>query len=225
MMKHQNATFLMKLAFNLIVHLDHLWAQVLRTKYKWTDFLHVGLHRANSSHLWWGISSVWPCVRDSLVWSFNDGRSIDFLRDARLGDIGTFVYHIVDYSHVSSLPKVLVQNMVDNTRCWLWHDCADLLPDEIFHCLAACMTPQQFSLVDRVSWKWTASHDFTVKFAYDLRSDAENKVVDGFVKLARFDVIPTFGVMRFSPSLFSTPPLELHTLVFVDLLFVADMSS
>ncbi|KAK8608966.1 hypothetical protein V6N13_025275 [Hibiscus sabdariffa] len=90
-----------------------------------------------------GISLVWLSVRDSPIWTLGDGRSVDFWRDAWLGEVVPLVNHIVDQSRVPSLPQILVNNMVDSMGCWRWHNCAALLPDAILHHLAVCMTPQK----------------------------------------------------------------------------------
>ncbi|KAK8619630.1 hypothetical protein V6N13_135912 [Hibiscus sabdariffa] len=114
------------------------------------------IHRPNCSHLWKGISLVWSSVRDGLIWNVGDGRAVNCFRDAWLGDL-----------------RPLVE-----------HDCAAYLPVPILHRLAATLPPQPRALSDEIGWKWTASHAFTVKSAYELCTSYHD--LDGYGKCGYF---------------------------------------
>ncbi|KAE8673707.1 hypothetical protein F3Y22_tig00111774pilonHSYRG00034 [Hibiscus syriacus] len=58
-LEDQNDAFLRKVAFNLITRPTQLWAQVLRSKYKWNESVPENITRKNCSRLWNGISVVW----------------------------------------------------------------------------------------------------------------------------------------------------------------------
>ncbi|KAE8666892.1 hypothetical protein F3Y22_tig00112487pilonHSYRG00023 [Hibiscus syriacus] len=119
-LEKQNDAFLMKISFNLVTCPNQLWAQVLRTKYRWKETVPQDIAKPSCTRLWKGISLVWENVRDSLVWSIGNDSSIDFRRGPWLGDIGASKDHFNIQERFRNLPKVTIDKMVNGQGEWKW---------------------------------------------------------------------------------------------------------
>ncbi|KAK8611522.1 hypothetical protein V6N13_131570 [Hibiscus sabdariffa] len=159
------------------------------------------IHRVGCSHLWKGISSVWESIRDSLVWIVGDGRTIDFWKDAWLGDLGPLVDYASAPDIISSMPRVTVADMVDNTGSWRWREVESLLPSSVLHRLAATMPPTNLQSHDFIGWKWRDNRENAVRSAYDYRTgysrDAHEEVWKVVAALEVFHVIPDEALSLF----------------------------
>lgn len=75
-LEDQNATFIMKLGYNLVSNHNALLVNVLWSKYGLTDGLPITIVQSNNSFMWRGLSKIWPLIRDNMIWSVGNGNSI-----------------------------------------------------------------------------------------------------------------------------------------------------
>ncbi|KAE8662915.1 hypothetical protein F3Y22_tig00113124pilonHSYRG00408 [Hibiscus syriacus] len=160
-----------KITFKLVLRPDKLWAQVLRSKYKWRGLVPDNIILRNCSRLWKGVSTVWSDVKSSLVWTVGNGRSIDFWRDPWLSDIGPLKNHLLNQQDGSNLPATTVAEMIDEQGKWRWPIIYETLPVQIIHRLKATMTLKQVQQMDTPGWKWQPNRKFTVCSAYQIQTE------------------------------------------------------
>ncbi|KAL4361743.1 hypothetical protein GQ457_04G004250 [Hibiscus cannabinus] len=110
-LKSVNDAFLMKLGFQLIHENNKLWVNVLRAKYRWVGPIPICLQRTRCSRLWMGISRVWDAVRQGLVWSIRDDKSVDFWFDEWLDNVGCLASHANHGYTPSPIPVAYYEKM------------------------------------------------------------------------------------------------------------------
>ncbi|KAE8722432.1 hypothetical protein F3Y22_tig00013960pilonHSYRG00052 [Hibiscus syriacus] len=115
----QNDAFLKKIACNLVLYPNQLWAQVLGTKYKWNDMVREDISRKKYSRLWRGISLIWNDVRSSLTWIIRNGNSIDFWKEPWLSDNEPLINQEILHQLMATMPPK--QNQITDRPGWKWN--------------------------------------------------------------------------------------------------------
>ncbi|KAL4309954.1 hypothetical protein GQ457_01G030200 [Hibiscus cannabinus] len=164
----QNLAFIMKVAFNLIRHGDHLWVRVLRGKYKMLQTIPYSLVSGPSSHLWKAVCSVWETVRLNVVWNIGDGQQVDFWYDSWLGSLGPLAGYV---RNPNVIVPCTVAAMVDDLGNWDWPKLQSLLPHSVLLHLSATNPPRSGFKGDFPGWARSHDRNFSVRAAYEALRD------------------------------------------------------
>lgn len=163
----------MKNDWQLVAHLEKIWVQVLRIKYK------VGLHlmpdvnpSTRLSPIWRAICKVWPSVFHNIGWVMNNGEWVRFWKDAwipGMRDLESTFPQIVppgeDHFPVS-------YDVHD--REWKWDTLQRFLPGHVCTLIASTKPPQA-GVMDTVTWFPSPDGTFTLKSAYTLLQYSEDE--------------------------------------------------
>ncbi|MBA0686233.1 hypothetical protein Goari_013845 [Gossypium aridum] len=160
----QSTSFFMKLAYQIVTKPDTLWVRVLRSKYKMLDVCPLLVNRSNCSYVLRSISNVWDQFRKNLYWSLGNGRSVSFIQDVWIVDLGPLHEHL--YSNVVILAHLKVADFVDPDGCWKWSKLRHYFSSEILDYIVVCHPPNDTLGNDTCLWRPNVNGRFSIKAAY-----------------------------------------------------------
>ncbi|KAH1046305.1 hypothetical protein J1N35_037089 [Gossypium stocksii] len=96
--------------FNLALDDNALWVRILCSKYGMNERLPESILRSSSLSLWRALSKVWSLLKDNLVWSMGDRRSICCWKDHWIMSVGPLMWVIP--SHANLDPDYMLDVMV-----------------------------------------------------------------------------------------------------------------
>lgn len=163
--RKMNIAFMMKLGWELVTRRDKLWVQILRAKYKCGDDIIPRVEKRNvESNAWRGIRKVWKHVLDGIKWHIGDGSSTNFWTDVWLENEPLAVQYGDSVQHGDLVRKV--SSYVSADGDWNWVELRSHLPTSTLMRLASVLPPCPDDGDDRVVWKFSKDHIFTVNSAY-----------------------------------------------------------
>ncbi|GMJ08752.1 hypothetical protein HRI_004544400 [Hibiscus trionum] len=181
-LEYQNEAFLMKLGFVMISEPNHLWVRILRCKYGIQDETPTTLPIRRGSHLWSGITLIWPDLVRNLVWNLGDGHRVDFWRDAWVDSFGPLCRYLCPRGDADDR-NTSVRSMVTQDGQWNWGAFAEVLPSVVLQGILAIKPPFVPSFPDSPGWSLESNRRFTVRSAYRLRANSSTVPSDPILKV------------------------------------------
>lgn len=111
----QTVSFFMKLVYKIVTNGDSLWVRVLRNKYKIAEICLQDISRTRCSYVWHSLAKVWKKFRERMMWRLGDGRTISFVQDDWVLELGILQDHLRNGKYI--LPQTKVMDFVDNNDC------------------------------------------------------------------------------------------------------------
>lgn len=111
----ENAAYLMKLQWEVMIKREALWVQVLRFKYGCGNLLVPNMKCGTRvSHLWRGIYNNWHLVENGVSWIINDGQTVKFWQDSWVPEISALSDHalgdISDFDYLQTVSSFVLQD-------------------------------------------------------------------------------------------------------------------
>lgn len=128
------------------------------------DILSDSILHHNSSFLWKGLSTVWLLLRDNLIWSVGDGKSIWVWHDSWIPHIAPLFKVIT--STWSLEPDCYLEDMVTPDGAWNLDLFRIWVIEDIILLLVSIPLPHLDAGSDRISWLPSSKGDFSIKSAY-----------------------------------------------------------
>ncbi|QHO33127.1 Putative ribonuclease H protein [Arachis hypogaea] len=157
---------MMKIRWGLVDKRDHLWARVLRSKYRCgTDILPNIRRINNASNLWKGVCRAWKDVESNTIWRIGDGSKINFWRHQWIPKLGTLDQHANQVRDSNYSPNSL-NNFLSISGHWDDRKLREWLPDEVVQRVLAMAPPSPWKNEDQITWALSSDGAFNLKSAY-----------------------------------------------------------
>lgn len=139
---------------------------MLRAKYKLFKDCLENISSSKCSSVWRSLAKVWPLLRQSLLWSVDDGNLIKFWTDSWLAEVGFLINYCLDHSLIDE--SITLQEVVTMEGNWNWDYIQCFLNNSTLTYIAGILTPNSLVGRDVIILNWATNCNFTVKAAYGM---------------------------------------------------------
>lgn len=154
-------SFIIILRFNLVSDSKAHWVQVLRANYGVSRRFLETIYCGRCSFLWRTLAKAWSLIRENLLWSMGDGRSIKYWHNLWLLNIA----HLVNWIHGHSCLDLdcLLNDMVTDDGnqnldlFYLW------LLEKVINRIVGTPPPYSVARNDRIIWGRISAGPFLLK--------------------------------------------------------------